>query len=91
MCACAERLQVQADQFLPSDSQTLLTLGLITIEQRFGEKRDFDVKSFVVREKYVPVRQPIPKRPPDGLNLPRLMWTICKRWNDEFLERKYDS
>jgi len=65
----------------------LLTLGLITIEQRFGEKQDFDVKSFVVREKYVLVRQPIPKRPPDGLNLPRLMWIICKRWNDEFLER----
>jgi len=39
-----------------------------------------------VVEKYVPVRQPIPKRPPDGLNLPKLMWTICKRWNDEFLE-----
>jgi len=69
----------------------LLTLGLITIEQRFGEKQDFDVKSFVVREKYVLVRQPIPKRPPDGLNLPRLMWIICKRWNDEFLERKHDS
>ena len=62
----------------------LLTLGLITIEQRFGEKRDFDVKSFVVREKHVPVRQPIPKRPPDGLNLARLTWVICKRWNDEF-------
>jgi len=38
-----------------------------------------------VVEKYVPVRQPIPKRPPDGLNLVRLMWIICKRWNDEFL------
>ncbi|MEM3703339.1 MAG: hypothetical protein QXX79_02810 [Candidatus Bathyarchaeia archaeon] len=37
----------------------LLTLGLITIEQRFGEKQDFDVKSFVVQEKYVLVRQPI--------------------------------
>ena len=69
----------------------LLTLGLITIEQRFGEKRDFDVKSFVVREKYVLVRQPIPKRPPDGLNLPRLMWIICKRWNDEFLEKTHSS
>jgi len=69
----------------------LLTLGLITIEQRFGEKQDFDVKSFVVREKYVLVRQPIPKRPPDGLNLPRLMWTICKRWNDEFLEERHNS
>ena len=71
--------------------KTLLTLGLITIEQRFGEKQDFDVKSFVVREKYVPVRQPIPKRPPDGLNLVRFMWIICKRWNEEFLEKKHDS
>ena len=66
----------------------LLTLGLITIEQRFGEGQDFDVKSFVVREKYVLVWQPIPQRPPDGLNLPRLAWTICKRWTDEFLEKK---
>jgi hypothetical protein len=69
----------------------LLTLGLITIEQRFGEKQDFDVKSFVVREKYVLVRQPIPKRPPDGLNLVKLMWIICKRWNDEFLEKMHSS
>jgi parallel beta-helix repeat protein len=46
------------------------------------------VESNDVKEKYVPVCQPIPKRPPDGLNLPRLMWTICKRWNDEFLEKK---
>jgi parallel beta-helix repeat protein len=46
------------------------------------------VESNDVKEKYVPVWQPIPKRPPDGLNLPRLMWTICKRWNDEFLEKK---
>ena len=68
----------------------LLTLGLITIEQRFCEKQDFDLKSFVVREKYVLVRQPIPKRPPDGLNLPRLVWVICKRWNDEFLEKQRD-
>jgi len=63
----------------------LLTLGLVAIEQRFETKQDFDLTVFVVREKYVPVRQPIPKRPPDGLNLPRLMWIICKRWNDEFL------
>ena len=69
----------------------LLTLGLITLEQRFGEKQDFDVKSFVVREKYVLVRQHIPKRPPDGLNLPRLMWIVCKRWNDGFLEKTHSS
>ncbi|MDI6904501.1 MAG: hypothetical protein QMD13_03270 [Candidatus Bathyarchaeia archaeon] len=66
--------------------RVLLTLGLIAVEQRFETRQDFDLTSFVVREKYVPVRQPIPKRPPDGLNLPRLMWVICKRWNDEFLD-----
>jgi len=60
-------------------------------EGRFGEEQDFDVKSFVVQEKYVLVRQPIPKRPPDGLNLVRLMWIICKRWNDEFLEKTHSS
>lgn len=49
-------------------------------------KQDFDLTSYVVREKYVPVSLPIPKRPPEGLNLPRLMWIICKRWNDGFLE-----
>ena len=65
----------------------LLTLGLIGIQQRFEEKETFGGKSFVTVEKYAPVHQPIPKRPPDGLNLPRLMWIICKRWNDEFLER----
>jgi hypothetical protein len=52
---------------------------------------DFDLTSFVVREKYVPVRQFIPKRPPDGLNLPRLMWTICKKWNDEFLGEQFED
>jgi len=62
----------------------LLTLGLIGIQQRFEEKETFGGKSFVTVEKYAPVHQPIPKRPPDGLNLPRLMWTICKAWNDEF-------
>jgi len=41
-------------------------------EGRFGEEQDFDVKSFVVQEKYV---------------LVRLMWVICKHWNDEFSER----
>jgi len=83
----AEGFKYRRTSFYRQIRKPLLTLGLITIEQRFGEKQDFDAKSFVVREKYVLVRQPIPKRPPDGLNLPRLMWTICKRWNDEFLER----
>jgi hypothetical protein len=37
----------------------------------------------VVR-KYVAVHQPITKRPPDGLNLPRLIWIVCEKWNREF-------
>lgn len=82
-----EGFKYRRTSFYRQIRKPLLTLGLITIEQRFGEKQDFDVKSFVVREKYVLVRQPIPKRPPDGLNLPKLMWTICKRWNNEFSER----
>jgi hypothetical protein len=79
-------------RFYTNIRKTLLTLGLIAIEQRFVEAPEQDLipergRHRDVVEKCVPVRQPIPKRPPDGLNLPRLMWTICKRWNDEFLER----
>jgi len=78
-------------RFYTNIRRTLLTLGLIAIEQRFIGSGEQDLEPERRRyrdvvEKYVPVRQPIPKRPPDGLNLPRLMWTICKRWNDEFLE-----
>jgi hypothetical protein len=80
-------------RFYTNVRKTLLTLGLIAIEQRFigSPEQDLAPESHRHRdviEKYVPVRQPIPKRPPDGLNLPRLMWTICKRWNDEFSEKK---
>jgi len=78
-------------RFYTNIRKTLLTLGLVAIEQRFVGNTEQDLtpergKHRDVIEKYVPVRQPIPKRPPDSLNLPRLMWTICKRWNDEFLE-----
>jgi hypothetical protein len=65
--------------------RTLLSLGLIAIEQRLVGSKDFDIVHERLKEKYVPVRQPITKRPPDGLNLARLMWVLCKRWNDEFL------
>ncbi|MDI6905297.1 MAG: hypothetical protein QMD13_07415 [Candidatus Bathyarchaeia archaeon] len=82
---CEEGFRYRQTSFYRQIRRVLLTLGLIAVEQRFETKRDFDLTSFVVREKYVPVRQPIPKRPPDGLNLPRLMWTICKRGNVEFL------
>jgi hypothetical protein len=82
-------------RFYTNIRKTLLTLGLIAIEQRFVDASEQDLAPERrghrdVVEKYVPVRQPIPKRPPDGLNLPRLMWIICKCWNDEFLEKKHD-
>jgi hypothetical protein len=75
--------------------RTLLTLGLVAIEQRFIGSSGQDLapeRRFHrdVVEKYVPMRQPIPKRPPDGLNLPRLAWNICKAWNDEFSEKSLD-
>jgi hypothetical protein len=78
-------------RFYTNIRKTLLTLDLIAIEQRFVGCPEQDLaperrRHRDVIEKYVPVRQPIPKRPPDGLNLPKLMWIICKRWNDEFLE-----
>jgi hypothetical protein len=74
------------------DECWILPLGLIAIEQRFVDVAEQDLaperrRHREVVEKYVPVRQPIPKRPPDGLNMPRLMWTISKRWNNEFLEK----
>jgi hypothetical protein len=83
-------------RFYTNIRRTLLTLGLIAIEQRFvgSGEQDLEPERHMHRdvvEKYVPVRQPITKRPPDGLNLPRLMWTICKRWNDEFLEKTHSS
>ena len=70
--------------------KTLLTLGLIAIEQRFVGPSEIELAPVRSRrkdivDKYVPVRQPISKRPPDGLNLVRLTWIICKRWNEEFL------
>jgi hypothetical protein len=87
-----EGFRYSRTRFYTNIRRTLLTLGLVAIEQRFvgGPEQDLAPergKHRDVIEKYVPVRQPIPKRPPDGLNLPRLTWTICKRWNDEFLER----
>jgi len=73
--------------------RTLLTLGLVAIEQRpvdpategdlLPERRRGYGHGGVV-DKYVAVWQPIAKRPPDGLNLVRLTWIICEKWNREF-------
>jgi len=58
--------------------RTLMGLGLITVQQRYvgGDSFSFEPKRGRrvrdVVDVYVPVLQPIPKRPPDGVNLPRL-------------------
>jgi len=85
-----ERFKYSRRQFYAQIRRTLLTLGLMAIEERFvgilsqdlAPERRFHRD---IVEKYVPVAQPISKRPPDGLNLPRLTWNICRKWNDEFL------
>jgi len=87
-----EGFKYSRTRFYTNIRRTLLTLGLIAIEQRFvgAPEQDLAPERRTHRdvvEKYVPVRQPIPKRPPDGLNLPRLICIIYKRWNDEFLEK----
>jgi hypothetical protein len=69
--------------------RTLLTLGLVGIESRPSDSRASDLEPELRRrrgiiDKYVPVWQPISKRPPDGLNLVRLTWILCDRWNQEF-------
>ncbi len=69
---------------------TLLTLGLVGIQQRPADSRLEDFEPEKKRaprgiiDKYVAVRQPIARRPPDGLNLVRLTWIICEKWNEEF-------
>ncbi len=72
--------------------RTLLTLGLIGIQQRPADVRSGDFEperrrnSSGLVDKYVAIRQPIAKRPPDGLNFVRLTWIICDKWNSEFFE-----
>ena len=70
--------------------RTLLTLGLVGIQQRPADSRASDLEPERRRaprgvvDKYVAVWQPIAKRAPDGLNLVRLTWVICEKWNREF-------
>jgi hypothetical protein len=81
--------QYRRTSFYQQIRRTLLTLGLIAIEQRFVGRNEIRLEPERSRKrdiinKYVAVRQPIPRRPPDGLNLPRLTWVICHKWNEEF-------
>jgi len=78
-------------RFYSEIRRTLISTGLLSLEGRFVRCEDMDLsperkKCRLVVSKYVPVRQPIPKRPPDGLNLPRLIWIVCERWNRTFFE-----
>ncbi|MEM1590000.1 MAG: hypothetical protein QW175_06250 [Candidatus Bathyarchaeia archaeon] len=74
--------------FYTTVKRTLMCLGLITVRQRYvgGESFSWEPrrgrKMRDVVDVYVPVLQPIPMRPPDGVNLPRLIWNVCKAWND---------
>jgi hypothetical protein len=82
--------QYSERQFYAQVRRTLLTLGLVAIEQRFQPVKRLELAPErrlhkEVVDKYVAVRQPISRRPPDGLNLPRVIWMICKKWNMEFL------
>ena len=73
--------------------RTLLTLGFVGIQQRPTDDVETDLtperRRFHVGlvDKYVPIRQPIAKRPPDGLSFVRLTWIICEKWNQEFFEK----
>ena len=69
--------------------KTLISNGLLSLEARMVVNEELDLsperrKRKSVVKKYVPVHQPITKRPPDGLNLPRLIWIVCEKWNREF-------
>ena len=76
-----EGFRFSRTQFYAQVRRVLLTLGLVGIERRVVQKEDFELKSDVVKEKYILVWQPITQRPPDGVNLPRLCWVICNKWN----------
>ena len=71
--------------------KTLISAGLLSFEARFVDPPSLELspecsKVRTVVRKYVPVHQPINQRPPDGLNLPRLIWVVCRRWNSEFFK-----
>jgi hypothetical protein len=79
-------------QFYTTVRARLLTLGLVGIQQRPADARVGDLEPERRRaprgvvDKYVAVRQPIGRRAPDGLNLVRLCWIICEKWNSEFFD-----
>ena len=89
-----EGFRYSRTRFYVQVRRTLLTLGLIGIQQRPADTGEADLsperkrrsRSGVV-DKYVAVWQPIAKRPPDGLNFVRLTWILCEKWNQEMFEK----
>ncbi len=80
-------------RFYAQVRRTLLTLGLVGIQQRPLADVEADLAPERRRfhgglvDKYVPIKQPIAKRPPDGLSFVRLTWIICEKWNQELFEK----
>jgi hypothetical protein len=85
------------DSFYETIRATLLTLGFITIISRVVDAPDEVIlepkkkRRRDTTEVYIPVMQPIKKRPPDGLNFVRLSWIICKKWNEEFFSNTEEA
>ena len=60
----------------------LLDMGFIALQPRFDYNPSSRQGQYV--QKYAPVRQPIPKRGPDGWSFYRLAWELCRKWNEEW-------
>jgi hypothetical protein len=77
-------------RFYTEVRRTLISTGLLSIEARFIDSSQIvelspDRKRRRYEERrYVAVHQPISVHPPSGLNLPRLIWIVCSKWNKEF-------
>lgn len=78
-----EGFRYRRSTFYRTIHRRLLQLGFLGLELRFDPERGS-------RYKYVPLRQPIPKRGPNGWSFARLTWVVCKRWNEEF-ELEWDT
>lgn len=75
--------------FYTTIRRILLLVGLITIEQRaVNVSGEWSGSYGTVKEKYVPVIQPITRKPPDGVTFMRFAWILSKQWNNYFLNKK---
>ena len=78
-CIC-EGFTYKRSNFYRTVLKKLMALGFISLQPRFDPKRKGKVSY-----KYVPIRQPIPKKPPlGGRSFWRLAWEVARQWNKEF-------